>query len=201
MTDPRSFYTETIPAHFNATLEAQRQLGEPGRAVYEDMRAVHASIRVDVEGGGSFFLDIQAGRMAPSDAPAHPPFLTLRQDRRAFERIAAEAGDSTLALLGGLSGLAGEMKLTRSRIQNLGAVGGSIRFEVSGDQGFALLTHFGGKLIPEGPQASISVDEDVYCELREGRLDPTQAFMDGKLRVEGDVQLTMQLALAVIAPD
>ena len=40
----------------------QQSLGEPGRRVYEAMRAVDATIRVDVEGpgGGTFFLNIRA---------------------------------------------------------------------------------------------------------------------------------------------
>jgi SCP-2 sterol transfer family len=203
MTDARRFYTERIPAQFNAALDAQAALGEAGRRVYEGMAAVNATLQVDVrgEGGGAFFLNIHDGRMTSEEAPAHPPFLTLIQDVAAFERLAAEAGDSALALLGGLSGLAGELKLTKQRVDLLAGLRGAVRFEVLGEDGFALVTHFGPEPVPSEPHASIRVDPDVYRELRGGGVDPAQAFLDGKLRVEGDMQLTMQLALAAIAPD
>jgi hypothetical protein len=201
--DPRRFYTETIPEQWNASLDAQRRLGEPGRELYEAMCAVDATIRVDVEGpgGGSFFLNVRAGRMSAGEAAAHVPFLTLVQERAGFETLAREAGDSALALLGGLSGLAGEMRLTRKRIESLTKLQGAVRFAVSGERGFALVTHFGAGPVPDVPDASISVDDDAYRELRSGALDPAAAFMNGKLKVEGDVQLAMQLALAALAAD
>ena len=113
MNDPGSeFFGERIPAQFNRALDAQAALGEAGRRVYEGMRAVSATIRVDVEGsgGGTWFLNIRAGRMQRGGGAPRSRLLTLIQDRRAFERIARESGDSAMALLGGLSGLANEME-------------------------------------------------------------------------------------------
>ena len=203
MTDARRFYTERIPAQFNAALDAQAALGEAGRRVYEGMTAVNATLRIDVrgEGGGAFFLNIRNGRMTAEADAAQAPFLTLVQDLAAFERLAAEAGDSALALLGGLSGLAGEMKLTKARIDNLAGVRGSLRFEVTGADGFALLTQFGDGPVADPPTTTIRVDPETYAALRGGQLDPQQAFMSGKIQVEGDLQLAMQLALAALSPD
>jgi len=201
--DPRTFYGERIPAQFNRAFEEQAARGEEGRRVYEGMRAVSATIRVQVEGegGGTFFLNIEQGRMRAGDAPAHEPFLTLLQDRRAYARLTREAGDSALALLGGLSGLAGEMRLTRARIENLRDVDGLVRFEVTGDDGFALRTHFGTSPVPDEAKTTIRVDERAYRDLRSGELDPQSAFMSQQILVEGDMQTAMQLALAAIAPD
>jgi putative sterol carrier protein len=200
---PRAFYTERIPTQFNRALAAQEAAGEEGAKVLADMRAVNATLCAEVrcEDGGPFYLNIENGTMSAGDAPSHPPFLTLRQDRRAFERLAAEAGDSALGMLGGLSGLAGEMKLTRSRIENLRAVAGLLSFEVTGDDGFRLLTHFGSDPFPEEPACSITVSPEAYAELRSGKLDPQSAFLNGAIRVDGEMQLAMQLALAALSPD
>jgi len=200
---PASFYREQIPAQFNRALDRQQALGDAGRRVYDAMRAVDATIRVDVEGegGGTIFLNIRAGRMSAGDSAAHSPFLTLIQDRRAFERLSREAGDSALALLGGLSGLAGEMKLTRARIENLCDVNGLVSFEVTGDDGFVLRTHFGSDPVPAEPKTTITVDAQAYRNLRSGALDAQSAFMNQQILVEGDMQTAMQLALAAIAPD
>ena len=203
MIDPASFYRERIPAQFNRALDRQQALGEAGRRVYEKMRAVDATIRVDVEGqgGGTFFLNIRAGRMSAEDHAAHAPFLTLIQDRRAFDRLASEAGDSALALLGGLAGVAGEIALTRTRVESLRAVDGLVRIEVTGEDGFALATHFGATPIPAEPKTRITVDAAAYRDLRSGALDPQLAFMNQQIVVEGDMSAAMQLALAAVAPD
>jgi hypothetical protein len=171
--------------------------------VYDAMRAVDATIRIDVEGpgGGTFFLNIERGRMRPGECAAHPPFLTVIQDQRAFERVAREAGDSALAVLGGLSGLAGEIRLTRARVDQLAEVNALVWFEVSGEDGFALRTHFGSAPVPAEPRTRITVAEHAYQKLRDGALDPQLAFMTEQIRVEGDLQTAMQIALAAIGPD
>lgn len=201
--DPGVFYRERIPMQFNRALEAQAALGESGRRVYEGMRAVSATIRVDVvgEGGGTYFLNIREGRMSAGESAAHVPFLTLIQDRFAYERIVREAGDSAMALLGGLSGLAREMKLTRARIDALAGLEGLVLFEVTGEGGFALRTHFGPAPIPDAPVTTIRMDAAAYRDLRAGTLDPQTAFMNQQIAIEGDMRVAMQLALAAIAPD
>jgi hypothetical protein len=201
--EPQVFYRERIPAQFNRALEAQAALGEPGRRVYQGMRAVSATIRVEVTGpgGGSFLLNIREGRMSADERADQVPFLTLIQDRAAYERIAREAGDSAMALLGGLSGLAKEMHLTRARIDALAEVAGLVLFEVTGEGGFALRTHFGPPPVPEAPVTTIRVDALAYRELRGGTLDPQTAFMSQQIAIEGDMRVAMQLALAAIAPD
>ena len=206
MTDPATparFYGERIPDQFNRALERQQSLGERGRRLYEAMRAVHATIRVDVDGpgGGTFFLNIRAGEMSAEPIAAQAPFLTLLQDRRAFDRLSREAGDSALALLGGLSGIAGDLVLTRARVENLRAVDGLVRFEVTGDDGFAIATHFGTAPVPGEAKTRIRVDAEVYRDLRSGALDPQSAFMNHQIQVEGDMQAAMQLALAAVSPD
>jgi hypothetical protein len=201
--DPHAFYTRKIPGDFNRALDEQAARGEEGRRVYEDMLAVNGTIRVDIGGGdaATFFLNIAAGRMTPGDEPSHAPFLTVIQDMDAFRRLVRETGDSPTALLGALAGLAGDMKLTRKRMLDMEAVQGLIRFEVTGENGFSILTHFGTGPLPAEPDASIRLGEETYRELHAGRLDPQTAFLDDTIRAEGDMQKLMQLAFAAVAPD
>lgn len=208
--EPRRFFGERLPQQFNHALEDQeRRAGEAAGEDAEAARRLLEAMRVDTtlrvivqgEGGGTFHLNVSAGRMTSDDAPAGEPILTLVQDRTAYERVVQEAGDSAMGFLGGLSGLAGEMRLTRGRIENLRGLQGALRFEVTGPEGFALLTHFGPDPIPDEPTTTLSVAPDTYRELRAGQLDPQAAFMGGRIQIAGDMQLAMQLALAALSPD
>ena len=66
---------------------------------------------------------------------------------------------------------------------------------------FVVSSHFGESAAKEQPDTTIRVHPEVYADLRAGKLDAQNAFMGGKLQVEGDMQLAMQLALAALSPD
>jgi hypothetical protein len=203
--DPRAFFSERFPAQLNRRLAEQEQAAEAARRALEGMRAVDASIRFDVqgEGGGTWYVNLAQGRAAAADAPAQPPFLAVSLARDDFEPLWREAGDDVLAFLGGVSGMGQPLRLTRARVEQIAAVKGTLGFELTGAGGFRLLAHLG--VPPEGgataPATTIRVDAAAYRELRSGALAPQDAFLAGKIAIEGDMQLAMQLALAVLAPD
>jgi hypothetical protein len=202
--DPKAYFTEHLPAQFERALRAQERAAEDARRVLDGMRAADTTIVVEVQGagGGRFVLNVHGGRLAPGDTPAYPVAMTVAvQARPDFERLLRDAGDSALGFLGGLSGLAGEIRLTKDRLALLAGLAGTLRFRVTGDEGFAVVTHFGADAPKEPPDTEIRVAPEVYADLRAGRLDAQNAFMSGKLELEGDVQLAMQLALAAMSPD
>lgn len=201
--EPRAFYTERLPEQFSRALRQQEREVEAAERVLRGMRAVKTTIRVEVrgEGGGVFHLNVDGGRLDAGETARFPVLLSLVQERADYERLMRDAGDSALGFLGGLSGLAGEMKLTQARVDALSGVAGSLRFVVAGEDGFALLTAFGDAPVGDAPSTTITVQPDVYAELQAGRIDAQNAFMTGKIEVEGDMQLAMQVALAAISPD
>jgi hypothetical protein len=200
---PRAFFCEALPAQFEAALREQERAAESASRVLAGMRAVNATLRADVrgDGGGTFFLNVAAGRATAGERAAHPPFLTLVIDAASFDAFLGEVGGSALGFLGALSGLAQEMKLTQARIDALAGLAGTVRFEVRGAGGFHLRVHFGPGEPAETPATSIAVDRDAYADLRTGRLNPQDAFLTGRIQLEGDLQLAMQLALAAVTPD
>jgi hypothetical protein len=208
MTTPKAFYTEQLPTQWNRALRDQARAAEAAQRVLAGMRAANATLRIDIAGGAeagdaaeTFFLNIAEGELEVGDAAAHTPFLTLVQDTAAFERLAAEAGDSALGFLGGLSGLAGEMKLTKERIDALAAAPGTFRFSLTGEGGFDLVAHFGAGEPAAEPETTITVEMDAYQRLKSGELNPPDAFLGGQIEVDGDMQAAMQLALTMMAPD
>jgi len=201
--DPRSFYCKTIPDDFNLRLDEQAALGDAGRRVLEAMRALSATIRIDLVGDdpATIYLNIENGCMSAAERASNPPFIRLIQDDATLRWLMRETDGSLTALLGALAGLCGEMKLTRKRMLDLESVAGLIRFEITGDDGFALLTHFGTGVMPAEPDAVIRMSKDSYAAMRSGRVDPQTAFLDDSIQTEGDLQKIMQVAFAVVAPD
>lgn len=205
--DPRDFYARRVPAQWNKTLSEQENAAAAGdetagRAL-EGMKAVDATIRVLVRGDAdeAFHLNVAAGRMTAADAPAQAPFMTLAHDLAAFEVLEKESGDSVLGFLGGLAGLKEPLKLTAGRMKNLAGLEGTLRFALTGEDGFSLLIHFGEGTVADEPKCTLSVERDAYEKLRSGALNPQEAFMNQQIQVAGDMQMAMQLALAAMTPD
>ncbi len=201
--DPRTYFTELFPAQWARTLREQERAVETAQRVLDEMRDVNGTLQVEVrgEGGGRFALNVEGGAMTPSDEAAHAPFLTLVLERPDFEQLAREAGDSPLGFLGALASQGGDLKLTAPRLQNLELITGTLRFELAGAGGFALLAHFGKEPIPAEPTTVIRVDRGAYEALKNGEVAAQDAFLSGLIELEGDMQLAMQLALAVLSPE
>ncbi len=49
------------------------------------------------------------------------------------------------------------------------------------------------KASAEKPTAKVIMDADDYKDMMSGKLNPVQAFMSGKVRVEGDLNAVMKL--------
>ena len=69
---------------------------------------------------------------------------------------------------------------------------GSVKFEIE-DEG--AITVDGGTVTTDGADAActISASMDTFQDLFAGELDPTAAFMTGKIKIDGDMGVAMKL--------
>lgn len=202
---PATFFAERFPAQMNRQLAEQEDAAATAQRALEGMRGVDATLRFDLRGpgGGTWYVNFAGGRASAGPAAAHPPFLSIVLDREHFEPLWREAGDNVLGFLGGVSGMGAPIKLTRTRVEQIEAVKGALLFELTGEGGFRLVAHLGGEppAADAPPATAVRVDTQAYRALRSGALQPQDAFLAGQIQVEGDMQLAMQLALAVLSPD
>ncbi len=73
---------------------------------------------------------------------------------------------------------------------------GSAKFVIAGE-GAIMVDGAGVRAGDEEADVTLTADADVFEDMLSGNLNPTTAFMTGKLSVEGDMGLAMQLGSAL----
>lgn len=75
---------------------------------------------------------------------------------------------------------------------------GSAKFEIDGE-GAVIVDGNGVRAANDGEIADVtmSADADVFQEIMSGDLNPTSAFMTGKLKLDGDMGTAMKLGSAL----
>lgn len=185
---PDQFFGEILPAE-HARLTAGHDSGPD--AVTE--------VELTGDGGGTWAFRVEAGRMSRIAAGEVPADLWIRQDVgdwRAFMDEITGGGGEASAGRAGTAALVMTDVGTRRRLLGLK---GSVRFELRGLGGrdWALLLGL-RDASRDDPDATISMAVDDYRALLDGKLDPMQAYMQGKTRLAGDVNLAMQYGMALL---
>lgn len=67
------------------------------------------------------------------------------------------------------------------------------KFAIEGE-GAIVMDSDGARLADDDAEVTLSADADTFRSILEGDLNPTSAFMSGKLTVDGDMGVAMKLA-------
>ncbi len=78
--------------------------------------------------------------------------------------------------------------------ENMGDEGfdGTAKFVIEGE-GSLMIDSNGARAGDEEAEVTLSADADTFESILQGDLDPTAAFMSGRLSVDGDMGLAMKL--------
>ena len=69
---------------------------------------------------------------------------------------------------------------------------GTAQFQIEGE-GAIMIDSDGARAADEDADVTLSADAETFQAILEGDLDPTAAFMSGKLSVDGDMGMAMKL--------
>lgn len=73
---------------------------------------------------------------------------------------------------------------------------GTAKFVIEGE-GAIMLDESGARAGDEEADVTMTADADTFQDILGGSLDPTSAFMSGRLQVDGDMGAAMRLAPAL----
>jgi putative sterol carrier protein len=76
------------------------------------------------------------------------------------------------------------------------AFSGTAKFDITGE-GCVMMDASGARAGDEPADVTLTADADTFQSILEGETNPTSAFMSGKLAVDGDMGMAMQLASAL----
>ena len=74
-----------------------------------------------------------------------------------------------------------------------GGYDGSAKFAIE-DMGAIVLDGSGARISDEDTDVTLSADAETFEAILTGDMNPTSAFMTGKLKVDGDMGMAMKLA-------
>lgn len=82
--------------------------------------------------------------------------------------------------------------------QKLGGSGfdGVAKFVIE-DEGAIMLDGAGARAGDEAADVTMTADAETFREILDGALNPTAAFMSGRLKIDGDMGAAMRLAPAL----
>jgi len=182
-----AFFESWLPAAFAAS-GRQAPLSAP-------------MVRATLSGAGGGAWDVQAseGDLHVEKATREPPDVWLRQSAADFLTALSPDPDPDLPTLlpPGWSAL-DLLFLDPRDIELLRQVSGRILVEVAGRRGrrWAFDVGFGKTGVSAGrPRSTIRLDGATFDGLRNGSIPPMQPLLDGRLKLEGDRALAMQLLL------
>mgnify|MGYP002621792367 CR=1 FL=1 len=85
------------------------------------------------------------------------------------------------------------VKALSEKMGGAGFDGGTAKFDIEGEGGI-IIDADGVRAGEEDADVTLTADEETFRGILEGDVNPTTAFMTGKLAVDGDMVLAMKLA-------
>jgi len=151
-------------------------------------------------GGGSWEIHAEGATLSVAAPGREPPDVWIRQSV-ADLRVVLGAPDPDLPVLLPAEWPTREVLLADPRdVDLVRQISGRVLFEIEGmrRRRWAVDIGFGKAGVSAGrPRTTVRIDGPTFEGVRAGSIPPMQTLLDGRLKIEGDRALAMQLLLLV----
>lgn len=182
--DPKEFFETDVPK-LHAQVKDQ---------ISEAQKAVEFTVGVNLtgDGGGAWTLHISGGELTVTPGLGDGRDLTVHMDVAHWR--AAMHGSTGISAAGLNPENFDFSRLKPELAARVKQMNGNLAVQIKDgdDEVFSVMVQFGANA-PETPTATISMQEADAALMREGKMLPQQAFMAGKMKVTGDMNLVMQV--------
>ncbi len=182
---PREFFETYLPAWFAAASTSQAT--SPGALVFHI-------------GSESYALRLAAGKLEISTGASIDAILQVSMSEADFAELIRQAeglfqsgaSDRLLALR--------SLSLDAERAKTIRNVDGSVAFEITDDAQVRTLLLSPGAAIAGGspPACTVRVASSDFWALSRGEKNPFELLMDGKIRLQGRMEVAMALSSVLI---
>jgi|SRR6185369_3794366 SCP-2 sterol transfer family protein len=182
--DPGAFLRDQVAPRVARRIEDLRAEIDRLHRELADRMTAEATVALVLEGpdGGTWYLNLHDGRMVVDAEAAQPPLVSVHQTRADWEALAAAAGGAPPM----------GTDLTASRIERLREIRGTLEFRLTtGDTERRVEVRLGPD--GSGTRCTLSLKAEDALRLQSGELRPEVAFMQGLVKLQGDLTLAMQL--------
>ena len=188
---PTEFFNQWLPGQFRA------EFGEGKRTASDITIAVH----LIGDGGGDFVLDVRGGQLAvrAPGAIGPEPLVELRQPVADWRALAV-GEDGAVDLAPPQASPLDVLFVDPASRELMGVVKGTMRFEVPAYNGrtWWMVVKFGQQPFAEPADATIGIDAETYALLLRRELGAPEAYFAGKIRLQGNTSLAMQLGMTML---
>jgi putative sterol carrier protein len=183
--DPREFFETYLPGWFAAA--STSQASSPGALVFH-------------VGSDSYALRLDAGKLQVASGPVTDAILQVSMSVSDFAELIRQAdalfqsgsSDSLLALR--------SLSLDAERAKMIRNVDGSVAFEITDDAIVRTLLLSPGVAIAGAspPACTVRIAAPDFWALSRGEKNPFELLMDGKIRLQGRMEVAMALSSVLV---
>lgn len=157
---------------------------------------VKDELQILVVGGGEWVAKIEGGKPTLKAGEASNPLITVAFTENGLKLVLARAGDQLDQDVTKQAEMAAKMLNPAVADQVRAMLQGTMKFIVTTNDGQeeGIAIGFNG-IDFDSPRCTIRTTEAEMNEMREANMQPQQAFMAGKIRLEGDMSLAMQAGM------
>jgi putative sterol carrier protein len=186
---PKTFFGEWLPSQ----LDNFKDLIQ----TFSGDLSASMSVKVDGDNGGEWTVGLGGGAVNISDGLSSDSVVTIVVSEKNFvEAVTGQLDEYRMQPPGGMS--QGDLdpeaikKQAADNLEVVKGISGALQFCLDDpDNPVAVTICFGGEV--KDPDCVIKVDKEDAKSMASGETNPQAAFMSGKIRIEGDMSLLMQL--------